>query len=206
MGAKWLSFVFALAAALWIYSAIADEIHPSSDIGILVTTGAPKDAADYYKRIGPLLALKNTKSDLPDLNALLRYFGFTTLTAEKLEGSSSSDLMKAFPNDQILSTKFFAPKIVDFNFASSNPKYQYQAGWRKLVRLQALPGSKATQAGLSAAYVLFNYVQKDPAVDPFPDASFKVESFNTQVIIPRTKFKQQSEDAAFFLDSADIPT
>jgi hypothetical protein len=190
----------AMVFSLWNYSAISDEIRSSSKIGILVETGSDQKALDYYKRIGPLLGLKNAKTDLPDLTALLRHFGYTTLTGDKLEASASSDLMKAFPNDQVLSTKFFAPKIVDFNFPSTNPKYPYLAGWRKLVKLEALSGSKAAQAGLGAAYVLFNYVQKDPAVDPFPDASFKTESFNTQVIIPRTKFKKGSEDAAFFLD------
>ncbi|MET4016616.1 hypothetical protein [Bradyrhizobium sp. S3.2.12] len=200
MKANWLSPGLAMALALCTHPVLSDEVRSSSKIGILVATGSDQDAINYYKRIGPLLGLKNAKTDLPDLTALLRHFGFTTLTGEKLEASASTTLMKAFPNDQVLSTKFFAPKIVDFNFPSTNPKYPYLAGWRKLVRLEALPSSKAAQAGLGAAYVLFNYVQKDPAVDPFPDASFKTESFNTQVIIPRENFKKGSEDAAFFLD------
>lgn len=200
MRTKIQGLVLAMTVGLCSGLASADEVHSSSGIGIFVTTGSEKDALDYYKRIGPLLGLKDAKIDIPDLTAFLNYFGYSSLTAEKLEATASTDLMKAFPNDQVLSARFFAPKIVDFNAAPTNPQYPYQAGWRKLVRLDSMSGSKADRAGLGAAYVLFNYVQKDPTLDPFADASFKVESFNTQVIVVRPAFKKQSEDAALFLD------
>jgi hypothetical protein len=170
------------------------------EIGILVATGSDSDAIKYYQRISPLLGVGDTKTDLPTLSSLSAHFGFSSLTAEKLEIMTSLELMAAFPNDQVLASRFFAPKIVDFNLRSSNANYPYNAGWRKLVRLIALPGSKADQAGLAAAYVLFNYVQKDPTIDPFPNSSFNVESFNTQIIITRKSFKKETEDSAFFLD------
>jgi hypothetical protein len=182
-------------------TSIADDVRASSQVGIFVTPGTDNDAVKYYLRIAPLLGVGDTKRDLANLTTLLGHFGLSSLTADKLESTAPADLMSAFPN-AILATRFFAPKIVDFNFAGPNPKYPYKAGWRKLVRVAALPSSKADGAGLSAAYILFNYVQNDPTVDPFPDNSFKTESFNTQVIVVRKSFKKETDDSAFFLDYA----
>lgn len=184
----------------WGATAAADEVISSPGIGIRVTPGSPDETTAYYERISVKLGVGNTRHDLPDLTALLGYLGYSSLSAEDLEFKSPPDLMAIFPNDQLLVSRFFAPKIVDFNVKSVDPQYPYHAGWRKLVRILALPSSGADSAGLQAAYVLFNYVQVQLTDAPFPDGTSLNESVNTQVIIVPKTFTKGQEDSAYFLD------
>jgi hypothetical protein len=196
---------FALLAFYMLYMytlgslARADEVASSRRVGVLVTPGQEQDAISYYKRISSKLGVSDTESNLSNLSVLLTHFGLKA-NAETLESSTPGELAAAFPNGQVLAARFFAPKIVDFNFPNANAAYPFNAGWRKLVRVSAQTGSNADGAGLAAAYVLFNYVQKDPSANPFPDKSFKFESFNTQVIIVPKKFTKDADDSIFFLD------
>lgn len=203
MRAFHLGIVLASAAGFLICVGLgrADFVVSSPDIGILISPGNAVAAKAYYKRIAPKLGVKDTEKDLSTLTFLLNHFGVKQ-TAEQFELATPSELMTAFPNDQILASRFFAPKIVDFNSPGKDPKQPFKAGWRKLVRIVALPGSNAEKAGLAAVYILFNYVQQNPNDNPFPDAKFKVESFNTQAIIVPKNFKKGEEDSAFFLDYA----
>jgi hypothetical protein len=194
---RWFT-VFTLSiivAAAFIVQATADQVVEDDEVGVLISTGGEADAKQYYIRIAPKLGVASVEANLPDLTALLAHFGYGALTAEKLESDTPAALMTAFPNDQILAARFFAPKIVDFNNRLADPAYPYHAGWRKLVRLQTLAGSAADQAGLAAAYILFNHFQQQPADDPFAS-----ESVNTQVIIVPRSFVAGQEDAAYFLD------
>ncbi|NTG32406.1 hypothetical protein G6L08_35285 [Agrobacterium rhizogenes] len=192
----WIALFLSLASA-----ASADEILSSPGIGIRVNPGTPDEATKYYTRISQKLGVGDTRVDLSDLNRLLVHFGYPGLTAEHLEFGSPADLMAEFPNGQLLVSRFFAPKIVDFNIKGANPHYPYAAGWRKLVRVAALPDSAAAKsANLHAAYVLFNYVQVQRDDPPFPDGTTAAESVNTQVIVTPKTFVKDTEDSAYFLD------
>ena len=80
-----------------------------------------------------------------------------------------------FRPDDILATRFFAPKIMNVN----EPEATRKVGWRKLVRLRARDGSAASAHHISAGIVLFNFFT-DPGIAPFgPEA----ESVNTQVML-----------------------
>lgn len=198
----WLSYLVFCAALLFLppEAAIADEVISAPGIGIRVNPGAPDETTAYYQRISANLGLADTRQDLPDLNAFLAHFGYSSLSAEKLEILSPAELMAAFPNDKLLAARFFAPKIVDFNIKGPDAQYPYKAGWRKLIRIEPISGSKADAAGLKSAYILFNYVQALASDAPFPEGSFKTESVNTQVIVTPRSFSPNREDSAFFLD------
>jgi len=77
--------------------------------------------------------------------------------------------------DEILVTRFFAPKIMDV----SQPQATRKLGWRKLVRFHARHGSVAESHHIASCVILFNFFT-DPSVIPF---SLGIESLNTQVIL-----------------------
>ena len=77
--------------------------------------------------------------------------------------------------DDILVTRFFAPKIMNMNEAQATRKN----GWRKLVRLRARPGSAAASHHIAYAVILFNIFTAPNAV-PFSPTD---ESVNTQIIL-----------------------
>jgi hypothetical protein len=52
MGRMIYSILLAMAVGLCSGPASADEVHSSSGIGILVTTGSDQDALDYYSELG----------------------------------------------------------------------------------------------------------------------------------------------------------
>ena len=85
-------------------------------------------------------------------------------------------------NGDILSARFFAPKISD---VSDSPVKQ--AGWRKIVRIKSKPKSDAFRKQISSAIVLFNFLANIGDADPFahPSAPFETpnRSVNTQVIL-----------------------
>jgi hypothetical protein len=73
-------------------------------------------------------------------------------------------------------------------------KNKYVAGWRKVVRLKALPSSKADTIGLATIYILFNVFEPDPNRNPFLN-----KSANNQVIIIPRNFATGSEDSMYWL-------
>jgi hypothetical protein len=137
---------------------------------------------------------------------------FTLLTnsvEDPVELKANGNLtLAAFKSDILLSARFFAPKIVDFNAKPDTaPGHDpYKAGWRKLVRLKALSKSDAYIKGnIGSAYLLFNFFVADPKVNPFPvkNADGKTltnESVNNQVILVPRSFKKGVEDSIYFLD------
>ncbi|MFY0563661.1 fascin domain-containing protein [Archangium lansingense] len=86
------------------------------------------------------------------------------------------------PGD-ILVSRFFAPKIVDF---SVDPA-QRKVGWRRLVRMKARPGSQAQKHFVESAWILFNHFTSPPVHSPFGGTnvplSAKNGSVNTQVAL-----------------------
>jgi hypothetical protein len=187
-----------------------------SEFQILVEPGDEGSARTYYQRIGSRLQLPLLDSSgRPEatLDGLMAYLGFTGLSAADLEGIASRALMprtaaefavlakrvsnpdlflkhlklEHFQNDNILVSRFFAPKIV--NYTQAPP---YAPGWRKLVVLQPVTGSAADKAGIQSASILFNFVEADLTKDPFQGSSKN----NQVVLVPRSA---GNEDTAYFL-------
>ncbi len=77
--------------------------------------------------------------------------------------------------DDILVTRFFAPKIMNVN----EPEQIRPLGWRKLVRLRAHPGSTAEKNHVAYGIILFNFFSQ-PGTKPFATND---ESINTQVML-----------------------
>lgn len=84
---------------------------------------------------------------------------------------------------EILVSRFFAPKIVDFSVAPA----QRNIGWRRLVRMKARPGSNAQKHFVESAWILFNHFTQPPTHSPFGGThvplSPKNSSVNTQVAL-----------------------
>jgi hypothetical protein len=203
---------------------------PHDFVSIRVNPGGKKeDAENYYKEIAPLINFQTLLAS--DLNGLLAYLGFEGLQAADLELLASDVLMpksKAdfdrlasevsdpntfkskrslhdFAHDKVLVSRFFAPKIVNFDAppntdAKQNP---YNAGWRKLVRIVPLAKSDAEKGNIGQAYILFNYFQRDVEKDPFPQKADGIkpetQSVNNQIILVPKKRKSKDEDAAFWI-------
>jgi hypothetical protein len=77
--------------------------------------------------------------------------------------------------DDILVTRFFAPKIMNIK----EPEATRKIGWRKLVRLRARPGSQAEKHHIASAIILFN-IFTEPNAAPFSPTD---ESVNTQIML-----------------------
>jgi hypothetical protein len=174
-----------------------------------------------------LLDAAGNLSPEANLDRLIEYAGFGGVTAIDLQDLESGLLMPQdasafdalankvqnktsflaqrkltdFTDDKLLVSRFFAPKIVDYTqlLVATDTKH-YTPGWRKLVRLRALPGSAASGQNVDSVYLLFNLVKSDVNVDPFDKNSSK----NNQVIIV-PKGVQADEDSAYFLVYGPMP-
>jgi hypothetical protein len=84
---------------------------------------------------------------------------------------------------ELLVSRFFAPKIVNYAVAPE----QREVGWRRLVRINARPGSGAQKHFVESAWILFNHFTKPPTHSPFggglPPQPKKNGSVNTQVAL-----------------------
>jgi hypothetical protein len=159
----------------------------------------PESARDYYTKVidQKLVGLNSLASTL---DSFVSYFGYHGIRAVDLEildsdvlmphDQTSFDALRArvssptdfaanpnltlatFKSGSLLSARFFAPKIVDYNAAPAAPgsgQDPHVAGWRKLIRLLALPNSDAyKKGGATAAYILFNFFEPNPGINPFP--------------------------------------
>lgn len=63
-----------------------------------------------------------------------------------------------FQDSKVIAVRYFSPKVGDYTSKRFPPK----AGWRKLVRLTARPGSQAATKGIGAGYVLFSSQVRPP--------------------------------------------
>jgi hypothetical protein len=133
---------------------------PDDDCRFSVTQGRPETAATYYALIASPahLDMKNLlMSTLSDVPAYLGWSGARKLTAKDLELKSAA-FFDAIPDDDAISTSYFAPKV---SLAGVDGR-QKIFGWRKLIRLRALQGSEADRRGIEAAYILFNATARRP--------------------------------------------
>lgn len=212
----------ASAVAQGVGMSSASKMHNLLSVFPLIESGEKTETDIYYQRVGKLI---NFKIEGSTLNGFLDYLGYKGISAADFETLPSEELMPTttaefsalaakvtnsgqfvsahsladFTGDNVLVSRFFAPKIVNFNDKnphgpSLNP---FNPGWRKLVRLRAIPGSRADVAGMQTAYILFNVFEPDETKDPF-----KNESVNNQVmLIPKVNSTAPAtlSDAAFWL-------
>jgi len=143
---------------------------------VAVDPGDPAEAASYYAQVENDLGTSLTTFD-----QVLHYFGYKGLRGADLEvldpsvlmdpaaltaAVRSDDFQKSvalvpLAADDIISTRFFAPRITEVSVQSAHVKL----GWRKLVRLRARTGSPAHSKGLASAWLLLNVFSND--VRPF---------------------------------------
>ena len=136
---------------------------PESNPQILISTGNPAEAARYAQHIKDDLQI-----DLDaNLDSVISFCGYSGLTAREIEITPSDQLMARFPGD-VISSRFFAPKIIDVSNAGG-PATGKPLGWRKVVRLSTKTGSLAAAKGISSMFLLFNVFQDrtNVASDPF---------------------------------------
>lgn len=97
----------------------------------------------------------------------------------RIEGvPAPSAVVSALKQGEILVSRFFAPKIVNFSVAPA----QREAGWRRMVRVNSRAGSPARNHGVESAWILFNHFSKPPTHKPFLDNA-ATSSLNTQVAL-----------------------
>jgi plastocyanin len=151
------------------------------EFSLLVDRGSAKEAADYYKDIqAPLkldLSLKKTTVD-----QVLQYLGHGDLKAVDLE-------QKASTGGDILTTRFFAPKIID---VSGRTPLSY--GWRKIVRLHAKKGSPADKAGIGTFYLMFNFDSGNEPVYPAGQHAGQIQA----MLIPASYPVQDPQRDVYF--------
>lgn len=187
-----------------------------------VPTGNAQSATNYFRGLTTALSFSTPdqifQTTLDDVAAYLGYAGITGADLQNLDPQvlmnsqallTSGSLQDAasvisnigavpFRADDVLATRFFAPKIMDIK----SPEPTRKLGWRKLVRLRARPNSPAQSNHIIAAIVLFNFFT-DPGKAPF---SGTIDSVNTQVMLVTDPSKvagpgdDSGMDALYWLD------
>jgi hypothetical protein len=162
-----------------------------------VPSGSEAEARQYYRELGREIGLTiqdppaGAAGPITTLENVIGYLGYTSrppaapFTAKELQDAGPGDLMDpgvfgdrlggvSLSLGDVLVARFFAPKISD---VSESPVKE--AGWRKLVRLRALPGSAALSRQIEYGIVLFNFFAPIGEPDPFRGS----DSVNTQVAL-----------------------
>jgi hypothetical protein len=164
-----------------------------------VPPGTEEGAKRYYRILSRTLQFSTpeliSKTTLDDVASYLGYAGVTgadlqnlppdvLMNTERLldpntlqnrESVIASLASVPFQPNDILVTRFFAPKIMDIK----QPVETRKNGWRKLVRLKSRPGSLAALHNIVSGIILFNFFTQ-PGVPPFAQGT---ESVNTQVML-----------------------
>ncbi len=164
-----------------------------------VSPGTAESAKEYFRSLPDAIGFSTPEKIFDTtLDDVATYLGYDGLTGADMQDLPSDVLMNpdqllapdALKNrdrliaalrggklgpDDILVSRFFAPKIVNIHDAPATRKL----GWRKMVRLKARPGSPADAKHIALGIVLFN-IFTDPGVKPFQKGQ---ELVNTQVIL-----------------------
>lgn len=186
-----------------------------------VPSGSEAAAKRYYRSLAKVLDFSNSELIFQTtLDDVASYLGYTGVTGADLQNLPPEVLMNSerllspstlqnrdsviaslgavpFQPNDILVTRFFAPKIMDIK----QPAETRKNGWRKLVRLKARPGSRAATHNIISGIILFNFFTEQSAA-PFAQGS---ESVNTQVMLitdPSHVLGPQAEgpDTLYWLD------
>jgi len=170
--------LFVIAAFFWCVvwmSSTTTKAH--------VAQGNEEGAKRYYRNLSKTIGFSTPEKIFETkLDDVANYFGYRGLTGSDLQNLATPLLMGvtlpggvAVQRDEILVTRFFAPKVMNIK----TPEATRKLGWRKLVRLRARPGSAAETHHISSGIILFNFFTA-PGVTPF---SADNESVNTQVML-----------------------
>lgn len=149
------------------------ETAPDGQIQMTIDPGNEPLATDYYARISAHGELSWDVETSTCTSLVREFLGYPDHGCAGLEEGSPAELSLAFPG-MIESVRFFAPKIS--TVGSGTPPTEL--GWRKLVRLRPKNSSAAETAGVTGAYILFNFLQ-------VPGQPVKAGSQNTQVMLVR---------------------
>jgi hypothetical protein len=206
-----------------------------TNVNTAIPSGSDAEARRYYQDLGDKIGFQ-VQDPTPDESAptttlvdVAAYLGYIAkppavpLTAKEVQDASPAELMDltalssrlgglSLSAGDVLVARFFAPKISDVSQASVA-----NAGWRKLLRLRALPGSAAAAHGIDYGILLFNFFASIDALAPFTSN----DSANTQTILVGNDsrkslywidFGKTSEGAKLshelnaFFDAGHIPT
>ena len=152
---------------------------------LAVVPGSQTEAETYYGQLQQkLVGFQPTPFTNSTIGDMLVYYGFPALLAKDLQNIEPAKIMdfaklrdavtnkpefaaayasKPIQPNEILATRFFAPKIINVGDPQSPqgvPKGGF--GWRKVLRFKARDGSAARSNGLDAFYLLFNFTSDTP--------------------------------------------
>jgi len=154
------------------------------DVPLKVKPGSEAEARAYYIQLQQKLVNfpRNPLSE-SSIADMLVYYGFPALLATDLQALSPAVVMdfeklrNAVSNkpefnsayaarplrpDEILVSRFFAPKIVNVRDPQTAGVPQGGFGWRKVLRFRSRDGSAARSNGLDTFYLLFNFADNAP--------------------------------------------
>ena len=164
-----------------------------------VSHGTPEAATNYYRGLANDIGFSTPDNIFAStLDTVASYLGYDGITGADLQNLQppilmSPDLLLA-PNtltnrnvviaslgpipirtDDVLVSRFFAPKIMNIN----EPEETRKLGWRKLIRLRSRAASPARAHHIAYGVVLFNFFT-DKTATPFGPND---NSLNTQVML-----------------------
>ena len=209
----WAAAIAAVVATWSSYSVYGD-----------VPTGNEAQARKYYRSLAKSIHYPSQGTiEQTTLADVATYLGYAGITGPDLQNISSPILMDpkrllapctgacpetlehqavvvaalgsaSIGSDDILATRFFAPKIMNINLT---PDVR-PIGWRKLVRIRARDGSQAKLNHIATGIILFNFFT-NPGSQPFLS-----ESVNTQVMLvtetDKAPLKNPPMDTLYWLD------
>ena len=199
----------------------ATSIHASDGgIRILVEPGSEGAANEYYSRVSKELGLGGRtpigRQTMSDILEFCGYKGFEPSDIESLDSRTLMDYSKLrekvsnkkpfqskfdrspFLANDVIASRFFAPKISDVSASGKPISY----GWRKIVRLRVRNNSLAQRKGIESLYLLFNVFQDANKIDENP---FDNRSKNNQAILTR-KPNATLRDPIYWFVYGELPT
>ena len=159
---------------------------------VAVVPGNQTEADTYYAQLQTkLVSFKPTPFTNSTIGDMLVYYGFPALLAKDLQNLEPAKLMdfaklrdavtnkpefaaayasKPLQPNEILVSRFFAPKIINVGVPPTDGVPKDGFGWRKVLRFKARDDSAARSAGLDAFYLLFNFASNTPKFPNGTDA------------------------------------
>ena len=156
-----------------------------------IIPGSQAEADAYYNEVRKALTnFPQATLQQSSIGDMLVYYGYPSILPKDVESLAPAVLMdfsqlrksvtnipdfeaayKADPlkAGEIVSVRFFAPKIINVRDAQVDGVPVLGFGWRKIVRFRSRAASKARADGLDTFYLLFNFTTTDPKFPP-PEA------------------------------------
>lgn len=192
-----------------------------------IIPGNPQEAEDYYNAMRKaLVGFPQPTLQQSKIADMLVYYGFPALLAKDLERLDSAVIMdfeklrrsvsnsaefeaayrqQPLKTDEILVSRFFAPKIINVRDPQVEGVPKGGFGWRKVLRFRARDGSAARGAGLDSFYLLFNFANKVKVQTTFPteDHAGQIQA----ILVPSYPHGGKHRDVYFLVfEALDSPT